>query len=353
VHLVEKRMRVVRDVARYKEERGMPVLQPAREKIVLDKAASRLTDPAYSSAIRTVFETLMAVSRASQHQQIDRPVEKKCISMEEIVLFPGDKGSFSEQAAIAWFGEKANIGHVPTFEEAARAVLEGRAAACILPIENSTAGSVADTYDLISKYELRIIGEKYVQVEHNLLGIPGAQLSDIHTVISHPQALMQSAEYLAAHPEWEQISHRNTALAAKKIAEDGDRHVAAIASRRAAQVNGLEILAGGIQTVEKNYTRFVVLARNPVESGNKASILFSVAHRVGALSEMINCFARHRLNMTKLESRPIRDRAWEYIFYMDFDYDGNQEELDKAMQEARQYAGIFHLLGVYERGAQK
>ena len=197
-----------------------------------------------------------------------------------------------------------------TFRDAMSAIDEGSADFAVLPIENSTAGIVNEIYDLLQEYENYIVGEQIIKIEHCLLGVPGTKLSDIRTVYSHPQSLMQSAKYLSNH-DWQQISMQNNAFAAKKVAEDNDRTQAAIAGEHAAKVYGLEVLDKGINDSGVNSTRFIIVTNQKIfrKDAKKVSICFEVPHESGSLYHMLSHFIYNNLNMTKIESRPIEDRA--------------------------------------------
>lgn len=353
VRLFERRMDAVQAVADYKRAHNLPVLQSNREEQVLARAAALLQNPRREAALRRVFETLMAVSRQAQNAQNGaETLAPAPLAADARLVYPGCEGSFSEQAARAFFGPERPAEPLDTFEEAARAVASGRADASILPIENTTTGSVIENYDLLQKYNLCIVGEAIVRVTHNLLGAPGASIEDIRQVHSHPQALLQCQAFLGAHPIWRLIGSSNTALSARAVAENGDRGVAAIASLRAAEKYGLEVLARGIETEKQNFTRFVAVARQGAPGpADKASVVFTLDNRPGALAAAIACFARHGVNMSKLESRPRHERPWEYAFYADLDWDRDAGALQAALDELAECATSLRPLGLYRRAA--
>ena len=249
-------------------------------------------------------------------QKIDRiPVEGAR------VVYQGVEGAYSHEASMAYFGEDADAFHVRTWEEAMRAVEDGRADYGVLPIENSSAGAVSDNYDLLIKYHNCIVAEIFLPVKHALLGVPGGSLEQIHTVFSHPQALMQCSEYLNSHGEWSQISVENTAVAAKKVLEEGDPSQAAVASEAAAKLYGLQILKSGINYNKDNVTRFIVVSRNRVyqKDAAKVSLCFELPHRSGTLYNMLSNFIYNNVNMRMIQSRPIPGRNWEYRFFVDIE----------------------------------
>ena len=244
VDLYEKRMKLCGDVAEYKISVGKPVYDGEREKQKLE-AVRQMAGEEYRQGASELFTQLMTISRRLQYrllaehgqtfdtgfQKIDRiPVEGAR------VVYQGVEGAYSHEASMAYFGEDADAFHVRTWEEAMRAVEDGRADYGVLPIENSSAGAVSDNYDLLIKYHNCIVAEIFLPVKHALLGVPGGSLEQIHTVFSHPQALMQCSEYLNSHGEWSQISVENTAVAAKKVLEEGDPSQAAVARQAAGEL---------------------------------------------------------------------------------------------------------------------
>jgi prephenate dehydratase len=241
-----------------------------------------------------------------------------------------------------------------TFRGVFEAVQSGRAAWGLIPVENSQAGSILETYDLVLEFPLRVVGECFWRVDHCLLARPGAGLIDIRRVHSHPQALLQCQAYLRRH-RWQPVVADDTAGAAAWVSRRGRRSDAAIASRHAAERYGLAVLAERIQTVPNNLTRFFVLKPPRTRSAppwrvapgsvRKTSIAFFTRHAPGALHQALGCFARRRLNLTKLESRPSRHRPWEYVFYVDFEDPGQGAR--EALTELRRVTQRVVVLGTY------
>ena len=259
VRLFEERMSVCGDVAEYKIGTGKAVYDATRE---AQKIAA-VQDLAHSDfnreAVKEIFSQLMSISRRYQYGLLSAHgmgMDTGFSEVEEIakkgkrIVFQGVEGAYSHAAAKAYFGEDADLYHVPEFEDTMKEVEEGRADYAVLPIENSTAGFVINNYDLLLKYKNYIVGEIYVPVAHMLLGVPGAKLSDIKTVYSHAQALAQSSDFLSAHKEWKQIAVLNTAVAAKKVMEEQDPSQAAVASRTAGELYGMEVLAEEVNNVK-------------------------------------------------------------------------------------------------------
>jgi prephenate dehydratase len=223
-----------------------------------------------------------------------------------------------------------------------------------VPLDNSQAGSINETYDLFLRHGLHLVGETVVRVDHCLLALPGSSIDELDEVMSHPQAIAQSEEFLSALEVTVRAEY-NTAGAAKRIAEERLERTAAIASKRAAELYGLEVLAERIQTYPDNYTRFGVLSRNPDPLGapDKTSLVFGVGHVAGSLYRCLGAFAERHLNLTKLESRPRPGRPWEYVFYADIDAPAQQSEMVEALSALSEHATFTRVLGSYAEAVQR
>ncbi len=268
--------------------------------------------------------------------------------MSKKVAYQGTAGAFSEEAALTVTSGAEPVG-LPTFHEVFEAVTSGAATCGVVPVENAVAGSINQTYDLLLESDLHVVGEVYLRVRHNLLAPPETRLEDVRKVISHPQALSQCDGFLARH-KLEAVPVYDTAGAAKQLAERPEPGLAAIASRRAAEVYGLEVLAEGIEDFDFNYTRFFVIAREErprTEGPYKTSVVFGVRHKPGGLLSALEAFARSRVNLTKLESRPRRDRAWSYVFYLDFEGHVEDPEPAEALVTLLRRAAFVKVLGSY------
>ncbi len=259
-------------------------------------------------------------------QSLDRQTETPAYSNEQTIsiAFQGERGAFGDEAARAYFGKysEAQPEAIPyrSFADVFRAVAAGETDYGLVPVENSQAGSINEVYDLLRQHDLFVIGETSHPVNHCLLCLPGQQLSDITRVISHPQALAQSDVYLRELGV-ETVATYDTAGSAKMIREQNLRGVAAVAGAGAAELYELDILAHGIQTIKDNYTRFIVLDREPAprrEGEAKTMLVMATAHQPGSLHKCLGVLAANNINLLKLESRPSRQRIWEYVFYLDF-----------------------------------
>ena len=359
--LFQQRMGVTYQVGQYKVRNHMNVLDESREKEVLAAKAALSDDPAMQSALTTLFESIMSISRKQQrklveendvwydHYLADRS-ETRAPLTNPHVLYQGEPGAYADEAAALFFGEEIPREKVRTWEEIFVALKEGRADYGVLPIENSSTGSINQVYDLLARYGAHIVGEQTVKVEHCLMAPKGASLDTITDVYSHEQGLSQCEEYLKEHPTWERHAMLNTAAAAKAVAESGDLSHAAIGSKRAAALYGLDILAEDINFNDSNYTRFVVVS--PVmelrEGADKISALFTLPHKSGTLHRIMAVFAVAGLNMMKLESRPVVGHNWEYLFFVDFSGDLQADGMDGIIRELTQTASGFRVLGNYK-----
>src|SRR5205085_3318723 len=266
-----------------------------------------------------------------------------------VVAYQGEAGAFSEEGARALFPD-ADHRPFPSIRTVFESVEVGRAGWGLVPMDNSQAGSINETYDLFLRHGLHLIGETVVRVDHCLLALPGSQIDELREVMSHPQAIAQCEEFLSALEVIVRAEY-NTAGAAKQIAQERLDGVAAIASARAGELYGLEVLAERIQTYPDNYTRFGVLARSPEPIGepDKTSLVFGVGHVAGSLFRCLGAFAERHVSLTKLESRPRPGRPWEYVFYADVDAAAQRPEMVEALAALSEHATFTRLLGTYAK----
>ncbi len=357
VELFEQRMDICGQVAQYKIAVGKNVFDKTREAEKLAKVRSLAHDEFNGFCAVELFEQIMSMSRKLQYRLLmesGRLESLPFISVDKLdtgnarVVFQGAEGAYSQAAMTQFFGESVDSFHVDSFRDAMDAIEEGSADFAVLPIENSTAGIVSEIYDLLQEYENYIVGEQIIKIEHCLLGVPGAKPEDIRTVYSHPQSLMQSAKYLSLH-DWRQVSMQNNAFAAKKVADEGDKSQAAIASEHAGAVYGLEVLQRKVNHSGTNSTRFIIVSGRKIfrKDARKISICFEVPHESGSLYHMLSHFIYNRLNMTKIESRPIEDRNWEYRFFIDFEGNLSDSAVKNALRGLREEARNMKILGNY------
>lgn len=358
VSLYERRMEISGRVAEYKIETGKKVFDKQREEEKLAALRSLVDSEFNRNGITELFELIMSVSRKRQYQLL---TEKGAlgklafIGVDELdtkrarVVFQGAEGAYSQAAMTQYFGDRINSFHVDTFRDAMVAIDEGSADFAVLPIENSTAGIVSEIYDLLVEFENYIVGEQVIKIEHCLMGVPGTTLSDIRTVYSHPQSLLQSARFLLEYPSWRQVGMKNNAFAAKKVKEEGDKSQAAIASEYAAKIYGLEVLKKGINQSGSNSTRFIIVTNQKIfkKDAKKVSICFEVPHESGSLYHMLSHIIYNNLNMNKIESRPIEERNWEYRFFIDFEGNLGDSAVKNALRGLRDEARNLRILGNY------
>jgi len=357
VELYEKRMDLCSQVAEYKISTGKKVFDRQREQEKLASVKALTHNDFNSHGVEELFEQLMSMSRKLQYQMLsDHGSQGRLpfIGVDSLdtaqtrVVFQGAEGAYSQAAMVQYFGNQIQSFHVDTFRDAMSAIDEGSADFAVLPIENSTAGMVSEIYDLLVEFENYIVGEQIIRIEHCLLGVPGSNIEDIRTVYSHPQSLMQSARFLADHP-WQQISMQNNAFAARKVAQDGDATQAAIASELAGQIYGLDVLKKGVNQSGTNSTRFIIVTNQKIfrRDARKVSICFEVPHESGSLYHMLSHFIYNNLNLTKIESRPIEERNWEYRFFVDFEGNLADSAVKNCLRGMRDEARNMKILGNY------
>jgi prephenate dehydratase len=265
------------------------------------------------------------------------------------VAFQGERGAFSEQAAIALLGEQIVLVPRPSFEAAFAAIRDGLADYVLAPIENSLAGSVHRSFDLLLGSQLTIIGEVIIPIAHHLVGLPGASLDQIVTVASHPVALAQCEQFFAAHPRLKRAVGEDTAGSVRDVMGLGDPSRAAIAGKRAAEIYGGAILKEHLEDNRENYTRFLLLSSEgaPRSNADKISLVFELDHRPGALHQALAPFARRGINLMKIESRPMHGSPWQYRFYLDLQVSAGEEGAQSALAELGGLVNGLRVLGSY------
>lgn len=359
VELFEKRMKVSSEVAEYKIHTGKKVFDKDREAEKLDTLCALAHSEFNRHGVSELFQQIMAMSRKLQYQLLEQngisSTAGEFCCVEQLpkkgvrVAYQGVEGAYAHQAAMEYFGEDTDCFHVERWKDAMEAVKNGDADYAVLPLENSTAGIVSDNYDLLREYSHSIVGEQVIYIDHVLLGCPDAEILDIRTVASHPQALMQCARFLEGHREWKQISVGNTATAVCEVRKQGDKTRAAIGSRQAAAYYGMKILKENICHGKANSTRFIIVTKQKVyeKSADKISICFEVPHRSGSLYNILSHFIYNDLNMNRIESRPIPDRPWEYHFFVDFEGSLNEPAVRNALRGIMEETTNFKILGNY------
>ncbi len=352
--LFEERLTISEKIGRYKIERQLELFQSSREIEVIKKAKNRLNNQAYKEEMETFFIALMEISKTLQRKLLPTPKEEEPQTWAK-VGYQGIPGSFSEEAATLIYGNDVAKNHYDTFEALFQAIADGEIDEGVLPMENSSTGAIAQVYDLLLQYGFYITGERTLRIQQNLLALPGSRIEEIKAVYSHPQGFAQSSLFLQKYPQWHQIPYYNTATAAKHIHDLGSREKAAIAGSRAASLYDLEIIAENIQNNQDNYTRFIIIKKtsSPCENADKASIVLSLEDEAGHLNQLLQVFAENGINLVKIESRPMKNRPWKYFLYLDFEGEFFSANAQKALEEIKNKAGFFQLLGAYQGEKQE
>ena len=358
VELYERRMEAADAIGRYKIRTGKKVYDPKREREKLAAVTEMAHGEFNRKGIGELFAQLMSMSRKRQFAMLEEQgisgripfLEIEGLDRENIrVVFQGVEGAYSHAAMCAYFGKDVPSFHVPRFRDAMEVIAEGSADYAVLPIENSTAGIVADNFDLLVDFENYIVAEQIIPVEHVLMARPGVKEADIRKVYSHPQALSQCEHLFAENRGWEAAPYGNTALAARHIAEKGRPDEAAIASRFAAELFGLNVLREHVNDEDGNSTRFLIVTnqRVYVKGARKISICFELPHTSGTLYNVLSNFIYNDVNMTHIESRPIPGRSWQYRFFIDFEGNLADAGVRNALRGIREEAANMKILGNY------
>ena len=351
---IRQRMSLVEEVVGAKLDAAVPFRDPPREELILQRLRHAAVEQGLDAhEIERLYRVILEMSVAHQRAHV-----RSLATAPLRVSYQGVEGSYSHltaQRRYAGTPEGVLLEGFETFRLAAQAVREGTADISLLPIENTTAGSINETYDLLAEGGLTITAEEVSRIEHCLVALPGSRIEDLRTVISHPQALRQCEDFLHGLPALRAREEFDTAGAARKVREGGDRTVAAIASEEAGAHFGLEVLRRGIQSQEGNYTRFVELSPHPVPcppgTPAKTSLLIVLAHSPGSLAGLLSLLSRRGINLTKLESRPVPSAPWQYRFYLDLEGHAAEDPLRSALDEAREHTTELRVLGTYPSAA--
>ena len=354
-----KRMSLVDEVAQYKASTGKQILDTKREQEKIEALTSDIGDDFTKRSIVELYEQIMAVSRKKQYRMLSGKRKGQIgdfVEVDELpfdsgkIVFQGVWGAYSQIATETFFGKRDGVYHVPTWREAIEELMEDRADYAVLPIENSTAGAVYQNYDLLAEYDVTIVGEQIIEAAHCLLGVEGADISDIKTIYSHPQALMQCDRYLREHfSDASVIALENTAVSAEKVKNDGDKTQAAIAGKINGEIYGLKILDEKIQDEKYNHTRFMVLSKKKiyVKNATGISLCFCLPHTYGSLYRALSHFIFNGINMSRIESRPIHGKEWEYRFFIDIEGRLSDEGVQNALTGLFAETDNLRILGNY------
>lgn len=361
VELFRKRMDAASKIAAYKNDHGLQSFDPVQERALLKRVTDQ-AGPDLALDTKILYRTLLALSRArqdmvlqgndSQMQALQEAIQHadplRLFPEQAIVACQGAEGAFSLRAAERFFKNPDPM-FFNSFENVFQAVEKGLCRYGVLPVENSTAGTVNQVYDLMRKYRFNIVRSAKLHVMHSLLAAPGAKLEDIHEVYSHEQALMQCSDFLHAHPEMKCIPVENTAVAAKMVSESGRKDVAAISSRECAQLYGLVPLELSLQNNANNVTRFICISKELeiFPGAERTSVMLTLPHRQGALYNIMSLLSVHDVNLQKLESRPVPGSDFAFMFYFDMDISPLTPNFMSLMKSLRSASESFFYLGSY------
>lgn len=351
IQLFEKRMNTVLEIARHKMKNNTTILQKDREEKVLSRAVDNLDNKAYSQETVQFFNSIMEISRGLQKRLIDNDGEQKIefsldssnkkFDLSNVNRYKSLKDELNKKISKKQFKE---------FEDVFIALKNKEINYGIIPIENSSTGAISETYDLLRKYGFYIVGEECIKIDQNLIGIKDTKLEDIKEIYSHPQGIGQCSEFLKQNSTWKLIPFNNTATSAELVRKLQDKTKAAIASKKAASIYGLEIISPCINDIANNYTRFVVISNqiHIEEESNKMSVVFSVEHEAGKLYKVLGYFAKNNINMTKIESRPMKNASWRYFFYIDFECSIYNSKVYDLLELIEHNTAYFKFMGVYK-----
>ncbi|MBQ9264698.1 MAG: chorismate mutase [Clostridia bacterium] len=358
--LFVQRMHLASQVAEYKKATGKPLLDTGRERQILNRVTLAAGEELEHDT-KMLYQTLFSLSKEYQARRLftASPLVALLEDMARniqphlpnraVVACQGTEGAYSQKACARMF-EYPDIRYMPTFNDVFAAVESGQCPYGVLPIENSTAGSVTGVYDLMEKHQFFIVRAARQRIDHRLLALPRTAIEGIREVVSHEQALRQCGAFLAAHPNIQVTPMANTAVAAAYVAHAGRADLAAIASQDCEQLYGLETLTDAISDTGNNFTRFICIAKDPAlyEKANKISLMLSAAHRPGSLYRLLSHIAASEINLTKLESRPIPGKDFEFRFFFDIEASILDQDTRALIQHLKNDSEQFVFLGNYE-----
>ena len=359
IALFKERMQVSDKIAYYKKEHDMPTLAPGRERALLARVSEEAGEE-FADYTESLFRTIMAASRSYQnirsgkksavYESVKEALENtpKLFPQRAMVACQGIEGAYSQIACDSIF-KSPGIMYFKSFDNVFKAVESGMCQYGILPIENSTAGSVNTIYDLMLRHNFSIVRSARLKVSHNLLAKYGTKLSDVREIFSHEQAINQCAGFLASMKGVKVTVVENTAVAAKMVAESDDPGVAALSSRFCAEHYGLQTLKANVQDQDNNYTRFICISKKPeiYPGADRTSLMMIISHKPGSLYNVLSKFYALGINLRKLESRPLPDREFEFMFYFDIESSVYAPEMEKLFLDLESESEEFRYLGTY------
>ncbi len=356
LELFESRMELSLRVADYKKHKDIPVYDPTREREKLEKLREMSKNEENADAVANLFTQIMLLSRRVQYSALNdfdnfgfASVESFVAEQATKIAYYGETGSYTEQAMLEYFHEKGLGIPMQTFEEVMESLKEGQAEYGVLPIENSSTGTLSDIFDLLAEYDNYIIGEHVITIDHNLWGLPGAKISEIKKVYSHPQGFLQCSNFIKQYPYIEQLEGGSTASSARRVLQENDMTQAAIASKRAGEAYELELMQASIHNEEHNQTRFIVVSnkRRYISKARRISICFVLPHRSGSLYHILSHFIYNNINLTRIESRPTKGKAFNYRFFVDFEGNLEDSHIRNALYSIKEESLELKILGNY------
>ena len=358
ISLLEKRMGISVQVAAVKKKHNMKIFDASRENAIIDSLSLKLENKNLDKYIKNIFAEIFSNSRALQQENIIKDklnIYSTDISIENKndghIAYQGIKGGYGYEASCKMFDESSNLISKKYFDDVLSSVYEGEVAFGVLPVENTFTGTINDVLDILVKYNASIVAELYLDINHALLGTKSSSIETIKKVVSHNQALKQCSNYIRKYNFYEEATS-NTAYAALKISEENDDTIAAIGSKHNASIYGLKILDENIENMKGNQTRFIVVknALNIEKSkGNKITIRFTLPHEKYSLVRALNNFDNSGINMSSIISRPNRDNAWQYYFYVDMIADWDDRSVIKSFNNFKSQIDNFNILGRYQQ----
>ncbi len=334
--LFVNRMEIVKNVALYKQENGMVVLDRSRELELLEKTSSLVNDESMRKYFRELLEKQMELSRDYQ---------RRILGLKTKVAYQGIEGAFQHKALREIFNKCEENSYL-TFEEVFRAVASKEMDYGVVPIENSNTGEISEIFDLLRKYDCYITKIHSLKIEQHLLGVKGAEIKDIKEVYSHPQGFLQCSKFLYGRG-WKEIPYHNTAVSAKFVSDQKDKTKGTIGSYDTAELYNLNILAENINTNEQNYTKFIVISSVKPKEGDTCALIFTLPHEAGSLMKIIDAIGSRGYNMLNIKSRPVKNVPWEYFFYLEFQ--GDMDNSGELMKELEANSLSFKMIGRYNK----
>ncbi len=350
ITLFKERMKICEEIALYKKDNNLPIENLKREEEVLQINLEKIEDNEIKDHVEELLRFLMEESKKYQYSKMD--IKEVPLSKMKILRlgYQGVEGSYSYEALEKYFTLNHKLYNYENFEEVFEAIKYKYIDYGILPIENTSTGSITEIYDLLRKYGYHIVGETKIKINHCLMGIKESSISDLRKIYSHSQGIEQSSEYLKTLTQAIKIPYHNTAISAKLVKDSNDKAKGAVGSKAAAKIYDLKILKEDINNIKENYTRFIIIGKDLElnELCNKSTLLFTLDHKPGTLYKQLEVFKKENINLLKIESRPFGDGSFCYYFYVDIQGSINSENVKSAIYKIEKSSLEFKILGSYK-----